>query len=177
MSRQRAWYAAVALVAGFLALVYLVGGQRSAGSRRVGSAGVSVVLPPGWHDLPQAVPPAGMRVGDPLTRIVVASSPIDFAARGCNESTYAFSASAVAVVLVEWVRPAPGRLPSRPRHITPADLPVRPPPALECWDGPGGAIQFEDQGRRFETFVLLGRRAPAGLAEHARRVLDTLEVR
>ncbi len=118
-----------------------------------------------------------MQVGDPVTRIVVASSPIDFSAKGCNEATYAFSPKAVAVVIEEWVRPTPGHSPARPRHFTRKNLPVLPPPALECWDGPGGGAQFTDHGRRFEAFILRGRHASAGLDDRARGLLDTLAVK
>jgi hypothetical protein len=118
-----------------------------------------------------------MRVGDPVTRVVVASSPIGFSARGCNEAIYAFSGNAVAIVVTEWVRPTPGRLPPRPRHFTSKNLPVRPPPAVECWQGPAGGVQFSDRGRRFAAFILLGRHASAGLADRARRLLDTLAVK
>lgn len=142
----------------------------------VGSGGVTVVLPKGWHALPQSVPPPGMRVDEPVTRIVVASAPIDFG-KGCNDLDYAFSSAAVALVVVEWVRPTPGaRFAPRPRRFMPTTLPVLKPSAIECFDGPGGGVQFADHGRRFAAYILLGRRAPPRLAERARAVLDTLKV-
>jgi hypothetical protein len=79
-------FALPTLAATCLAFVTVPADQGSASSRRVGSAGVSVALPDGWYDLPQAVPPRGIDVGDPLTRVVVAPSPVDFSARGCNEA-------------------------------------------------------------------------------------------
>lgn len=160
-------------VAAALAALAVVG----AAPASVGSGGVTVVLPKGWHALPQSVPPPGMRVGDPLTRIVVASAPIDFG-KGCNDVDYAFSSTAVALVVLEWVRPTPGaRFAPRPRRFTSRVFPVLKPPAIECFDGPGGSVQFADHGRRFAAFILLGRHAPPSLAERARAVLDTLSVK
>lgn len=142
----------------------------------VGSGGATVVLPKGWQALAQSTPPPGMRVEEPVTRIVVASASIYFG-KGCNDLDYAFSAAAVALVVVEWVRPTPGaRFAPRPRHFTPTTLPVLKPPAIECFDGPGGSVQFADHGRRFAAYILLGRHAPPRLAERARAVLDTLKV-
>ena len=65
--------------------------------------GSTVALPQGWSSIPQMVPPKDMQVGDPVTRIVVASAPISFG-KGCNVATYAFPSTAVALVVVEWVR-------------------------------------------------------------------------
>ena len=149
----------------------------AAPSWAAGSAGVTVVLPKGWHELRLAVPPPGMKVGDPVTRIAVASAPIDFGPRGCNDVDYAFSNTAVAIVVLEWVRRTPGvRWAPRPHRFTAKTLPIMRPPAIECFDGPGGSVQFQDHGRRFAAFVLLGRKAPPGLARRARGVLDTLRV-
>ena len=69
-----------------------------------------------------------------------------------------------------------GSGPRRPRHFTAANLPIQKPPAIECFDGPGGSIQFAEHGRSFAAYVLLGRKAPARLAARARAVLDTLRV-
>jgi hypothetical protein len=144
--------------------------------QRVGSVGVTVVLPPGWHEL-DAGPPSLAGSADPVTRIVVASGPIRFG-RGCNDVDYAFPPTAVAIVVLEWTRPTPWapKWPPRPRRFTPTTLRVRPPPAIECFAGPGGSAQFADHGRRFDAFLLLGRRAPVALAARARSVLDTLKV-
>jgi hypothetical protein len=67
-------------------------------------------------------------------------------------------------------------LPRRPSHFTAANLPLHPAPAIECWDGPGGAVEFTDHGRRFGAYVMAGRRAPPALVARARAVLDTLRV-
>ncbi len=136
---------------------------------------MTALLPRGWHALPVVAPAPGMHVGDPVTRIVAASASIGLG-RGCNELDYSFSSTAVALVVLEWVRPTPGRLPLRPRRFTSKNLAIRPPPAIECFSGPGGVIQFTDHGRRFAAFLLLGRRASPRLADRARRVLDTLRV-
>ena len=146
-------------------------------AERIGAAGVSIALPSGWHTIPQAVPAPGTANHDPVTRIVAASAPIAFG-RGCNELDYAFAHTAVALVVVEWVRPTPyAGFPRRPRRFTATTLPVRPPPALECFNGPGGGTQFVESGRRFAVYVLLGRRAPPMLAARARAVLDTMIVK
>jgi len=152
-------------------------GANDAMRPRVGSSGVTVVLASGWHAW---VPPAGVTptVTDPLTRVVAVSAPFQFAANGCQVAAYAFRRDAVAVVVVEWVGATPGvRWPPRPRHFTRATLPLHPAPAIECFDGPGGSVEFADHGRRFGAYLMLGRRAPARLADRARAVLDTLRVR
>jgi hypothetical protein len=143
-------------------------------TQRVGQAGVSVTSR-GWHTIRLALPPAGRRTSDPVTRIVVASARIDFGG-GCNDIEYVFPGTAVGIVVLEWLRPTPGRFPPRPRRFTSTNLPVRPAPSLECFPGPGGSTQFADHGRRFDAFILLGRDAPARLANLARAVLQTLEV-
>jgi hypothetical protein len=143
---------------------------------RVGQAGVTLVLPSGWHRLQLALPQSPPTY-DPVTRIVVSSGPIDFG-RGCNAVDYKFPSNAVALVVLEWISPALGRgLPPRPRRFTVSTLRVRAAPAVECFSGPGGSAEFCDHGRRFDAFLLLGRHAPARLATLARAVLDTLRVK
>src|SRR5207249_4406739 len=112
-----------------------------AGSSRIGGAGVTITLPRGWHAIPFMVPPPSMQVNDPVTRIVAASAPIDFG-RGCNEVDYKFASTAVAIVVLEWVQPSLGRFQPRPARFTSKTLPVRRPPAIECFNGPGGAVEF-----------------------------------
>jgi hypothetical protein len=148
-------------------------GQASA-SRRVGGAGVTVALPTDWHAIRLLVPTPSMQVGDPVTRIVAASGPVSFG-KGCNDVDYAFPSTAVALVVLEWVT-LTMHLPARPHRFTRKTLPVRPSPAVECFDGPGGSVQFIDHGRRFAAFLLVGRRAAPALADRARAVLDTLRV-
>ena len=142
-------------------------------AERIGAAGVSVALPEGWHAIRQS---DYRSQNDPVTRIVASSGPIAFG-RGCNDLDYRFPSTAVAIVVVEWVRLKQGRLPPRPRSFTAKNLPVRPPPALECFSGPGGGVQFSERGRRFAAYILLGKRAPSSLARSARVVLNTLRVR
>src|SRR5207244_575958 len=107
-----------------------------------------------------------------VTRIVASSGRIWFG-KGCNDVDYSFPNTAVAVVVLEWVRLAP-QLAPRPARFTAKTLPVRPPPSIECFNGPGGGIDFTDHGRRFAAFLLLGRRASSRLAGSARAVLNTL---
>jgi hypothetical protein len=160
-----------------LVLLAAVGACSSA--HRVGSAGVTISLPKGWHSIRMpAKPPPGTPIVDPVTRIVAASGPFDLSKTGCLVATYRFPRTAVSVVVVEWVRRTPGtRFPPRPRRFTSTTLPVRRPPAIECFDGPGGSAEFTDRRRRFAAYVLLGRRAPPRLAVAARAVLDTLRVK
>ncbi len=142
--------------------------------RRVGGAGVTLALPHGWQAIHLMVPPPSMEVGDPVTRIVAASGPIRFG-KGCNDVDYSFPSTAVALVVLEWVRLTP-HLPARPQRFTQTSLPVRPAPTIECFNGPGGSVQFTDHGRRFDAFLLLGRRASPELANDARAALNTLRV-
>jgi hypothetical protein len=144
---------------------------------RVGSGGVTVELPPGWHTW-RPLPGLKPVITDPVTRVVAISAPWRFAHRGCQIAAYTFPAGAVALIVVEWIDPrnAPG-LPQRPSHFTPAKLPLHPPPAIECWRGRGGSAEFVDHGRRFfGAYLLAGRRAPPRLVARARAVLDTLRV-
>jgi hypothetical protein len=62
-----------------------------------------------------------------------------------------------------------------PAHFGPAELPVTQG-TIECFDGSGGAVEFEDNGRMFGAYLLLGPNAPASLADEARAVLETLRV-
>ena len=134
------------------------------------------MLPQGWSSIPQMVPPKDTQVGDPVTRIVVASAPISFGT-GCNVATYVFPSTAVALVVVEWVRLSKtARWPARPHRFTATTLPVQAPPAIECFAGAGGSVQFADHGRHFGAYLLLGRNASPTLADRARGVLDTLRV-
>jgi hypothetical protein len=144
---------------------------------RAGTAGVTVALPAGWHTT-HAIQGS---VTNPLTRIVASSGPIRPDLRSsCQVAAYAFPEKAVAIVVVEWTMPLGGMKigvgPPRPRTFTSAGLPIHRAPAIECWGGPGGGIEFAEHGRSFAAYVLLGRKAPARLAARARTVLDTLRV-
>jgi hypothetical protein len=147
--------------------------------RRVGAAGVTVALPRGWH----STRPDQGRATNPLTRIVASSGSIGpdlTSACQTQVSGYTFPKTAVAIVVVEWTQPLGGMKigsgPRRPRHFTAANLRIQRPPAIECFDGPGGSAQFAEHGRSVAAYVLLGRNAPARLAARARAVLDTLRV-
>lgn len=132
---------------------------------------MTVALPSGWHTTSWD----DGHVVDPLTRVVVASAPISQRATGCQVARYAFADDAVALVVVEWEEPGVVRRP-RPSRFTSAKLPAQPPPAVECFDGPGGTVQFHDGGRAFGAYLLVGREARPELADEARAVLDTLRV-
>jgi len=149
------------------------GGQPTS---RIGWAGVTISLPSGWHSLSLAVPPAVPIEVDPVARIVAASGPVSFGNHGCGEFPYAFPSTAVAVVVLEWRHRSKGVFPRRPARFTSKKLPIQAPPAVECFNGPAGSAEFIDNGRRFDAFLLLGRRASPRLADRARAVLDTLTV-
>jgi hypothetical protein len=51
-----------------------------------------------------------------------------------------------------------------------------PPPAIECFAGAGGSVQFADRGRTFGAYLLAGPKASVSVVSQARRVLDTLHV-
>lgn len=170
----------------FLAVVLTAGcgadtqaGERSAArqaaepvrAQAVGSAGVMVRLPAGWH----AATPNDGSVVDPVTRLVVASSPIRARGSECQVAAYAFDATAVAIVVVEW-RTAPAALPERPDEFSTRELTIQAAPAIECFDGPGGTVQFVERGRSFGAYLLVGREATNVTIEQARRVLASIEV-
>jgi hypothetical protein len=142
------------------------------GGGRAGSGGVTVAPPAGWHALRQ--PPRIGRIVDPVTRIVVSSGPIEIDGHGCQFGVHAFPRDAVEVVVVEWTslyRTATWH--RRPSRFIPRTLPLRPAPAVECFDGPAAATEFVDHGRHLGMYVLLGADAPRRLAARARDVLDS----
>jgi hypothetical protein len=141
----------------------------------VGAAGVTLSLPRGWHALPLTFPRGLAADRDPVARVVVASGPVSFG-DGCRLGSYSFPSNGAALVIMEWLRPTPGAFPYRPARFTASTLPVQAAPAVECFGGPAGSVEFNDRGRRFDAFLLLGRRAPSGLAGRARAVLNTLRV-
>jgi hypothetical protein len=160
-----------------LATVLLAGcaAGTAAPAPRVGSAGVTVELPSGWH----AIRGYDGNVTDPLTRVVVSSSPIGPGDSACQTSAYAFADDAIVLVLVEWWGPAltPGtKNPPRPAHFTPESLGIRRG-IHECYPGRGGAVFFEDAGRTFGAYVFLGDGAPESLVDELCDVLDSLDVR
>jgi hypothetical protein len=158
-----------------VALVALV---VTTGPQRVGSGGVTVALPPGWH----STKPDQGRITNPLTRIVVSSGPIHWDLTSVCQtqiSSYTFPTTAVAIVAVEWTKPIGGMKigvgPKRPKRFTATNLPVERP-VIECFGGPGGSAEWAERGHTFAVYVLLGRKAPQRLAARARAVLGTLRV-
>lgn len=145
--------------------------QQQPTSGRTGSAGVTVELVDGWHTTTWD----DGAISDPQTRIVVASGPIARKETACQVAQYEFAADAVALVVLEWREPL-RTLHERPIRFTSSELPVQPSPAVECFDGSGGALSFIDHGRAFGVYLLVGSRAGDQTIEQARRVLDTLQV-
>jgi hypothetical protein len=133
---------------------------------------VTVRLPRGWHTV-SARP--GI-VFDPKTRIVASSAPIRLRSVACQVARYAPPPNGVTLVVVEWEQSDATGGP-RPKRFTRRTFPLHAPPVIECFGGAGGSVQFQEAGRVFGAYVLLGRRAPRELADAARRVLDTLVVR
>jgi hypothetical protein len=112
------------------------GTQSSPKSRTAGSAGVTVGLPPGWDFFRAGVAPQSMPYSDPLVRIVVASTKIRSFPQGCKAETFRFARGGVGLMIVEWVHAQKGIVwPRRPPRFTAQALPVRRPPAVECWSG------------------------------------------
>ena len=145
---------------------------------RAGSAGVTVELPVGWHFFADGVAPRSMPYADPLVRIVVASTQIRAFPQGCKAETFRFARGGVGLMVVEWVHPQKGVVwPRRPPHFTAHLPPVRKSPAVECWPGPGGSVQFVASGRHFAVYLLLAPHVSLTKAAQVRAVLDTLAVR
>ena len=143
--------------------------------RTIGNAGVAVVVPADWTSIPQRPAPS-QGVLDPVVRILTSSGRLRYG-RGCNELDYALEPTAVAIILVEWIRPTPGAsLRPRPERFNERNLRVRRG-LLECFPGRGGAIQFAQYGRRFAAFVLAANRASPASIDLARAVLNTLKVK
>jgi len=143
---------------------------------RVGDAGVTVVLPAGWHTWSR-VRNLSPNVTDPVLRVVAISAPFRFAAAGCQVASFAFPRNAVAIVVVEWLQLGRhDRWRPRPARFAPTVLPLNPAPAIECFNGPGGGVEFADHGRHFGAYLMAGRAASPTLVSKARTVLDTLRV-
>lgn len=140
---------------------------------RSGKAGVTVDLPQGWHSL---TPLRDPHLIDPLPRVVVSSAPIEEGGTGCQVADFAPRPGSVSLIVLEWRRDDGRPPPPRPSHFTARTLRMYSPPAIECFEGPGGTAFFEERGRHFGAYVLLGRDAPEELVDRARAVLDTLRV-
>jgi hypothetical protein len=140
--------------------------------RTAGESGVTVRLPRGWH----TVSPESGIVDDPKTRIVASSAPIRLRSVACQIARYAPPPDGVTLVVVEWEQSDAFGGP-RPKRFTSRKLRVQAPPVIECFGGAGGSVQFQEAGRVFGAYLLLGHRAPVELADEARAVLDTLVVR
>lgn len=176
----RTWYVRPRSCATALVLLVAVGCEggngdvprAAAGNGKAGESGVTVQLPRGWHT---ARPKDGIVI-DPKTWIVASSAPIRVRSVACQIARYAPPPDDVTVVVVEWEQSDASAGP-RPRRFTRRNLRWHAPPAIECFGGAGGTVQFQEAGRVLGAYVLLGRRAPRELADAARAVLNTLAVR
>lgn len=176
MRRSATLLGLASLLAGSLACLAATDAQPVVGDRRIGMAGVTLALPAGWHALSRADFPRPY--ADPIARLVVASAPIAESPSGCKFATFRFAPGAVGIVIMEWTHPASpdSQVPPRPLRFTEKTLPLHRAPAVECWPGPGGGVQFVDHGRQLAAFLLLGRNASAKTVAQARAVLNTLVV-
>jgi hypothetical protein len=138
---------------------------------RAGAAGVTVLLPEGWH----TTAPDDGRVVDPVTRVAVSSGPMANRHTECQIANYGPEDDAVSLVVVEWKSSSDGSFAPRPPRFG-AEEPPANDGAIECFDGAGGSVEFLDGGRNFGAYLLLGPDADPGLADEARAVLETLEV-
>jgi hypothetical protein len=138
---------------------------------RIGKAGVTVALPRGWY----AGTPADGNVIDPLTRVVASSAPIRLSQVPCQIARYSPPAADVSLAVVEWEPSDYARPRPRPGRFTEEAFQPRPA-GIECFDGPGGTVQFAEHGRVFGAYLFVGARAPQRLIEQALDVLDRLEV-
>jgi hypothetical protein len=143
-----------------------------AASTRIGTAGVSVELPPKWD----ATPPADGNVVDPVTRVVVSSGTIAPKQVPCQIARHSPSPMNVTLVIVEWKPTDEASPPLRPERFSPATVTLHEPPAIECFDGRGGSVQFVDHGRAFGAYLLVGNRASQRLVDKLLDVLNTLKV-
>jgi hypothetical protein len=174
---------AVFALAGCASQMWPSGVGTAPGETRVGSAGVTVAVPPGWSSAPG--PPTS--VSDPVERIAVASAPAPINPERAKCETEASERSlpptAAMVIILEYTTDIGGPLgsyaprPSRFGPHTPAAIGGRTPaPAFECFDGPGWTFQFTDHERRFLVWVLLGPKAGANVEAQALTALDSLSV-
>jgi hypothetical protein len=157
-----------------LALLVLVAAGCGSGVKaeeRAGTGGVTLMLPSGWVSNAAA----DGAISDPVTRIVVSSGPLPHRRTACPIANYGPADDQVALVVVEWAPAADVALGERPEQFTAANLPAEPG-GIVCFAGAGGTVQFAEAGRNLGAYLLLGRQAPAGLAEDARSVLDSLRV-
>ena len=144
----------------------------------MGSAGVDVRLPSGWHFYRDGTAPRSMPYADPLVRIVVASANIRAYPHGCKAETFRFTRTGVGLMIVEWMHPQPGAAwAPKPSRFTVRTLPLQGQHAIECWPGQGGSTQFVFRGRHFGVYLLLARDAAPAAASKARAVLNTLRVK
>lgn len=141
---------------------------------RVGSAGVTVALPPGWT----ATRAPLTTVVRPAQRVALATFPLDQAAPdpGCAPSTALAALPPDGALVVVWEEPGPprpgvlARFPARPRHAA-----LGPPTEEECV-GRGSVIRFRDGARAFRVLVALGPDATPSTHAEALGVVDGLEV-
>ena len=138
----------------------------------VGSAGVTIALPEGWH----ALAANDGNIIDPVTRIAATSGPLREPMPGCETqiTRYAPDPEGASLVIVEWKDPDP-TLPRRPPTFEGDALRLQQG-RLECFAPNGGSVQFSERGRVFGVYVMVGERGQRSLAEEARRALDTLQV-
>jgi hypothetical protein len=138
---------------------------------RVGDAGVTLVLPLGWHFDGKPGTPG---VTDPLARIVVGSEPVQQHESQCQVADFAPSPTGIAIVVLEWEQ-TDGRPGARPETFDSRVLPLRTG-SIECFDGLGGVVAFTENDRVLGVYVLAGDRTTGAGLQRAREALATLRV-
>lgn len=140
----------------------LVPAAVSAEPRLSVGAGLSVVVPHGWH-----LSRSPVTVCDsPRQVLVAATGPVRL------HTSLRIPRRSALVLLME---AGAGRFPTRPAKFT------LPPlgnlgGCCEMPTGPGAELLFRDHGRRFYAFVYVGERAPPGAPRDLLRLLNSLRV-
>jgi hypothetical protein len=127
-------------------------------------AGISVVLPSGWHLARTPV----TTCSDPVQRLVVTTT------RARLHRAFRIPPRSALVLLME--SRSGGRFPPRPKSFR---LPRRLDNLGGCCEipnGPGVELLFRDHGRRFYAFVYVGEHARAATRRATVRLLNSLRV-
>ena len=126
-------------------------------------AGLSIVVPHGWHVSNHAVTVCG----NPRQRLVATTGHVKL------HTALRIPRRSALVLLMEG---SGGRFPARPaRFLLPRHL-GNLGGCCEIPTGPGAELLFRDRGRKFSAFVYIGQRAPATARRDIVRLLTSLRV-
>ena len=135
--------------------------------------GLSLHVPQGWYVMSSAALP--QPYADPRVRLALTSAPTHPTEHGCKLFQFSLSQRDVALIIVEWTRST--TMPPRPKSFTAKSLSLRRSHAIECWDGGGGGVEFDQNGRHLAAYLAVGRFAPAQKLQAALAALNSLHVR